>query len=570
MKRKSRLLSLAIAAILSVSAIGFAGCSKPNSGNNTHDKVLDPTKTQVQVFTYLAGFKDEWLYKLEDAFEKANENTVYEEGKKGVQIWHTGDMKKFSSDDIKNGDIDVYFMEGADYYSIKAGGALEDLTSIVTSVSKYENKTIASKMTEEQKKFFGGVTEEGQTEQYYGVPHYKGSVGLVYNVDLFEEKGYYIADSDALALISASNPNKSKGPDGVADTPDDGLPATYEEFLYLCSQIANRGDTPLCWTGQFASYYLNLLYNALVAEYEGAEQAKLALEFNGTAENLVVMNNGEPVINEDGTVETESVEITAENGYEVFRQAGRYYALDFIKKIVSNKRYYNEDAFRESFSQTAAQQLFLESGTDMSADSKSYAMLVDGSWWEAEATVFFDNMAKKDEKYSKQNRRFGWMPLPKADKDHIGTSNLFYDYEDAVICVKAGLGAKKQAALDFVQFACTDRSLAEFTEVAGALKALSYTIEGDNYEKLTPFAKSLADYNKTAVYYLCNSNDAFYLKHRGDLINTACNTDGDFATPIDAFTDKTSPLGAKAFFKSSYNYWKNRNTDKFTYWESVK
>ena len=48
------------------------------------------------------------------------------------------------------------------------------------------------------------------------------------------------------------------------------------------------------------------------------------------------------------------------------------------------------------------------------------------------------------------------------------------------------------------------------------------------------------------------------------------NTNGDFATPIDAFTDPKDAMSAKAFFKSSYEYWKGRNTDKFTYWESVK
>ena len=580
MRRKNRLLSIIVAVILSVSALGFTACSKPDGGKGGRDKVLDPTKTQIQVHTYLAGFKDEWLYALEDSFEKENENTVYEEGKKGVQVWHTGEMKKFSSDDVKNGEVDVYFMEGADYYAIKNGNALEDLTPVVTETSKYENKTIASKMTEEQRKFFGGVTAEGQTAKYYGVPHYKGAVGLIYNVELFDSKGYYISDSETLSLISSSNPNRSKGPDGktgviggVDYSLDDGLPATYKEFLFLCSEIVKRGDTPLCWTGSFASYYLNLLYAALVVEYEGAEQSKLGLTFDGTAENLVVMKNGEPVINEDGTVETESLEITVENGYEVFRQAGRYYALDLIKKLLNNKKYYNDKAFEPSYSQLMAERDFLKSGTDMSSDSKAYAMLVDGSWWESEATVYFTEMAKKDAKYSKQNRKFGWMPLPKATENEVGETSVFYDYEDSVICVKAGLAeGKKKAALDLVQYACADRSLTEFTVTTGALKAFDYTIDenSEEYKKLSPFAKSLIEYSQTSDYFFANSNDSFYLKHRGELLCTTVNTNGDFATPIDAFTDPKDAMSAKAFFKSSYEYWKGRNTDKFTYWERVK
>ena len=217
MFKRNKLLASALALGMAFTAATAAtGCKKPSfdDGGSDHNKAYDPTKTQVQVFTYNAGFKDEWLWQLEADFEEANKDTVYEEGKKGVQIHHEGAMKRFSSDDIKNSNFDIFFMEGGDYYSWRQSGALEDLTGIVTATSKYDNKTIKSKMSEKQISYFGGLTSENAEEKYYAVPHYKGAMALIYNVEIFDEYGFYISDSETTSLISKTNPNKSKGPDG--------------------------------------------------------------------------------------------------------------------------------------------------------------------------------------------------------------------------------------------------------------------------------------------------------------------------------------------------------------------
>ena len=190
MKRNKLLTSVLAAGIALTSAVSFVGCGKPSSGGGGNgaqsDKTYDDTKTQVYVWTYNAGFKDEWLYQLEADFEEANKDTVYEEGKKGVQVRHEGAMKQWSSDDIKNSNFDVFFMEGGDYYAWRQSGALEDLTEIVTGTNKYDNETIRSKMNDKQISYFGGVTENGAEEKYYAVPHYKGAMGLIYNVELFD------------------------------------------------------------------------------------------------------------------------------------------------------------------------------------------------------------------------------------------------------------------------------------------------------------------------------------------------------------------------------------------------
>lgn len=580
MFKRNKLLASALALGMAFTAATAAvGCKKPSfdDGGSDHNKAYDPTKTQVQVFTYNAGFKDEWLWQLEADFEEANKDTVYEEGKKGVQIHHEGAMKRFSSDDIKNSNFDVFFMEGGDYYSWRQSGALEDLTGIVTATSKYDNKTIKSKMNEKQISYFGGLTSENAEEKYYALPHYKGAMALIYNVEIFDEYGFYISDSETTSLISKTNPNKSKGPDGktgkengVDYSMDDGLPATYDEFFYLCGQMLKRGVTPFVMPGTFTDYYVNILYNALQAEYEGLEQMELNLSFKGEATDLIKLNDAGTAIvkDSDGNPVIESATIDYTNGYDVFRQAGKYYALDFVKKMVGKEEYYNEDGFNTAFTQTDAEETFLKSGTDMSVSDEKYAMLVDGSWWEAEANVVFNNMAKKDDKYSKQNRKFGWLPLPKANKAKLEEgNNVFLDYLEAAVCVKSNLGANKQAALDFVQYVCSDGALDKFTNITHALKDFNYEVSEETLSQANYFTKSLINYNKKSQTFNYYSNAPFYLKNRSDLLPTTINTIGvQPGTPTTILKEGVSAKNGEDYFLKSYSYWKKRGS---AFWKEV-
>lgn len=580
MFKRNKLLASALALGMAFTAATAAvGCKKPSfdDGGSDHNKAYDPTKTQVQVFTYNAGFKDEWLWQLEADFEEANKDTVYEEGKKGVQIHHEGAMKRFSSDDIKNSNFDVFFMEGGDYYSWRQSGALEDLTGIVTATSKYDNKTIKSKMNEKQISYFGGLTSENAEEKYYALPHYKGAMALIYNVEIFDEYGFYISDSETTSLISKTNPNKSKGPDGktgkengIDYSMDDGLPATYDEFFYLCGQMLKRGVTPFVMPGTYTDYYVNILYNALQAEYEGLEQMELNLSFKGEATDLIKLNDAGTAIvkDSDGNPVIESATIDYTNGYDVFRQAGKYYALDFVKKMVGKEEYYNEDGFNTAFTQTDAEETFLKSGTDMSVSDEKYAMLVDGSWWEAEANVVFNNMAKKDDKYSKQNRKFGWLPLPKANKAKLEEgNNVFLDYLEAAVCVKSNLGANKQAALDFVQYVCSDGALDKFTNITHALKDFNYEVSEETLSQANYFTKSLINYNKKSQTFNYYSNAPFYLKNRSDLLPTTINTIGvQPGTPTTILKEGVSAKNGEDYFLKSYSYWKKRGS---AFWKEV-
>ena len=112
-------------------------------------------------------------------------------------------------------------------------------------------------MTEQQKAYFGIKEADGKVH-YYAVPHTDGYSGLIYNVDVFDKWGYYFSSdidtedvSDwAIEDLFTKGTSRSKGPDGKANTSDDGLPATYEQFFILCDMISQDGNIPVTWTGE--------------------------------------------------------------------------------------------------------------------------------------------------------------------------------------------------------------------------------------------------------------------------------------------------------------------------------
>lgn len=91
--------------------------------------------------------------------------------------------------------------------------------------------------------------------------------------------------------------------------------------------------TPVMWGGTVQEYMSSLL-TAIAADNDGKEQTELNYNYEGVADTLVASLNGDtPVL---GAAET----INARNGYKLYRQEGRYYALKFLERLVSKPEYY--------------------------------------------------------------------------------------------------------------------------------------------------------------------------------------------------------------------------------------
>lgn len=486
----------------------------------TLEEPVDKSKSQLYVSNFNGGYGDEWLQKLADRFEEEYKDTSFENDKMGVQVLvdNAKDGGNAISATISGSRNQVFFTESVYYYDFVNQGLVADITDIVTEdLGKYGEPgvTIESKFIPQQKGFY--KTSAGK---YFGVPHYSAYYGIMYDVDLFDEKGFYFAadttidantnpyntdvNNDNDGFIFEKTDVKSNGPDGKPGTFDDGLPATYDEFFTLCDYIQGAGCTPIAWTGEHRQGYVQWFCQALATDFEGAEQMRINYEFNGTATNLVksIDNNGKVIYEEPKT-------ITNVNGYEIYKSAGRYHALDFYQRLSSNTAYYHNKSYNATQSHMMAQQDFLFSSPEAVSP---IAMLHEGIWWENEAKdAFADIAAQYGNEWGRNSRRIGMMPLPKATKDQIGETFTVLDTHNSLGFINANCNAQELAlAKLFLQYANTDESIVEYTVTTNTPKALVYDLDDEDLAKMSYFGRSVWNIRENCnVVYPFSTNPIF-------------------------------------------------------------
>ncbi len=544
---------IAMSAALMLSASAMASCAAAGGGGNNGQATL-------YVYSFTSGFGSEWLTSLISDYEEKMKD-VEIAGKKGINIEPTAEKSDVAGSQMRGRSEVIYFLEQQDYYELLSGNYIADITSAITSTNPYDGKTLESKMFEDQKSYFGR-TIDGEVH-YYAYPHYFTSFGIAYDVTLFDTKGYYFADgydpSGELAdmFVGTEGWTKTAGPDGEKGSDDDGLPTTYEEFFLLCDYISGVGnDNPVVWTGQYRNSYLTHFINAMVTDYNGYEQMRLNYEFDGTATNLGKVVDGVFVPDEKDTY------IDGTNGYELARQAGKYYAMNFYKTLFDKPYVQNKQGtlFGSSYSHLTAQQDFLKKSTTRNA------MLLDGSWWQTEATDMFVAMGKLDNNDSKQNRKIGWMPLPKATSEQVGEKATMFDIMYPLCVMKNGLDVNSweyKYALDFIQFANSDEQLAKFTKITSCTKALNYDLTGAQYDALTPFGQSFYDAYKKADIVFPYDNNLLFANNQ-TTFNEIGNDNGsafykskDYSTYFTTALEKGHTVGA--YFNGMYDYFKELN-----------
>ena len=256
MKIKKFIALMSVATILAPT-FSFVGC-----GDNELE-ALDETKTQFYIGNYEAGMGSKWLDNYVIAFENAYANVSFENDKTGVQVIVSKDKTAYMSESLYENEtmstngINLFFCDSVEHRKFVKKGWVEDITDVVKEILPGETKSIEDKLTAEQKSFYqvGG--------KYYALPHYNSFGGIVYDIDLFEERGYYFgADGEIIGVELTGSEELSDGPDGKPNSGDDGLPATYDEFFELCAFIKADGVYPITWTGMYRDSYTQRLLEA--------------------------------------------------------------------------------------------------------------------------------------------------------------------------------------------------------------------------------------------------------------------------------------------------------------------
>ncbi len=485
MKIKKFIALMSVAAILAPT-FSFVGC-----GDNELE-AIDEMKTQFYIGNYEAGMGSKWLDSYEIAFEKAYENVSFEDGKTGVQIIVNKDKTAYTSDSLYENEtmttngINLFFCDSVEHRKFVKKGWVEDITDVVKEILPGETKSIEDKLTADQKSYY---QVDGK---YYSLPHYNSFGGIVYDIDLFEERGYYFDTEGEIIGVEITDAHVlSNGPDGKPNSSDDGLPATYDEFFKLCAFIKADGVYPITWTGMYRDSYTQILLEALAVDYEGAERAKARYSLSQESIKTEIVsgfNAGDPIVVEQ--------DISQANYHDIYKLAGTYYAASFLEEIML-KNYYYKNALSSVHSHEMTQYEYLYSRFDSAIVDKPIAMLIEGTWWEEEASATFAEMAENFDGAARNERRFGFMNLPKVNETKIGKTTLLSSTAELIVN-KYSSQAQIKVAKEFIKFISTDEKLKEFHMSTGIGRDYQYELDSDEYAELSGIAKQIYDMKNDA------------------------------------------------------------------------
>lgn len=543
-----KLFSIVLALSITLSAVGCSGTPIGSGGGDG-----DGSKTTIVFAMYEGGFGTTWVDEAIKTVEAKYKDEELEPGKKGLIIDVKPD-KGYSGSGVASlygaWDCDMYYTESFSAYNEFAKRhAFLDITDVVTSKVNGEEKTIEEKMYQSYRDWF---KVDGA---YYALPHAYGSGGISYNVDIFEDNLCYFNESGT-GFVSSLTENRSAGPDGVSGNYDDGLPATYDQFFTLCEKLANASITPVAWSGQMLSYVASMM-SSLAVDYAGYDDTVARFSYKGEDVEVakvkeININDREPIF-ENGVLQTEKVKITEENGYKVFQQPGFYYALTFMQKLINNDRYYDVNMCTGTgFDHLGAQEEYVYSAADPS--KRPIAMFVEGSYWYNEAKGAREDCAIDYPTEDGSERRFAFMPLPKANADKLGPQTLI-DTNQSAIFINAEIDPVKIApAKDLLKELYTNEYLSYCARETATLCPFEYEIAPEDYEAMSYFGKSLLDMkaNGTRHVFPYSQSKVILANPSFGKPNADWETSKHGTNPVSYFIERKGDenFGAKEYFTS--------------------
>ena len=524
-----KLLTLLMTIVMSLGCFVGAGCNR-QSGEE-----FDNTKSHLYVGVYNAGYGVEWLKDIKTRYEAFYAEKEFEAGKKGIQV-HVSDINpgNLFISEVEHSTQEVFFTSNANYYEFIRKGYVLDISDVVTEVATEYGDTVSIKdrMHETLNDFV-----EYTDGKYYGLVYTESSTGFVMNVDLWEKEELYFAkggcpseyceftqtnNEDAIEgtwsedkLEFTGTGEKSAGPDGLYGTYDDGQPATFDEFYMFADHCYDESINTFHVSGKWPQTFSKIMI-PLVANIEREEQMLLNVKFNGTAKTLVDVDASGNVTKLPETT------ITPENGYLLAKQQGKYQALKFFEKLLTNHKYYDYDTCLNNLAHahTDAQDDFVSGG--IMDGKKKIALLCEGEWWFNEAQPAFKVLEEsKGAQYGSAERKFSMLSYPKADISQVGQKEILYSAEPSVCMLNSNIAENKiEWAKDFIQFAFTNESCLRFTEFTNAVHPYACTYPEGYLDGLHYYAKSIVERHANSIRLFGSDSSDMYVYNATDFYNS--------------------------------------------------
>lgn len=482
MKLKKLLITTLCSLLIFPLILQFAACDKDNRINPK----VDPLKTQLYVGNFNGGFGDGWLKEARTLFEEEQKDQVYEPGKKGVQIMIDNGKDEFGDallEGIRTSREDVFVLDGLKYYDFVNAGHLLDITDVVTAGG---DDSLENKMNPSLRDYY--KTSAGK---FFALPFYESFLHMIYDVDLFDEYNLWFNAAGTDFVKSKTEP-RLPGQSGVPGAWDEGLPYTYSQFFKLLEEMRLQNIVGMTWTGQYASTYMPRLPDSFWADYQGPEQFAANYSLNGSIKTLKDYSFTEAPVGEfslpSGLYQTETVNKTNAQAITPM-SAGKYFALKLSHDIVSGRKYVKQDKVASPLeSHLMAQGTFLGSRYD----GHPIAMLVEGGWWYNEADVVMREMARDyGEEYSSMSRRFGLMPIPKADDGSSAPGRTFAPSMNPSSIIISKYTAKADLAKAFLKFIHTEESLRRFNVTTKVPRPFDYELTEGDLASMPYYAKNI-------------------------------------------------------------------------------
>lgn len=616
-----KLVILVMACLMSLSTMAFIGC-----GGGVD---VDNTKTQIYVSSFDGGLGSEWIEKVGNVFADKVKNYSFEENRKGVQIIikDTTDTGDYLQARMLSQDQDIYFTEQVVYNNYVNAGIVYDMTDIMNQgaiIGVDANGNFIRESSPVKDKVDGAFldflyTTKGSSTQkgYYAIPFYYAARGLIYDADLWNDNYFYLGKggcpseividelakgasanietaiaeyktaisgnlSDSYVFVNKEGYSKvlgvnvgglSAGPDGKYGTADDGMPATIEEFYALMTKMTTTNVTPMIWPGASPNYAENLT-NAFWQNDAGVEELELFYTLTGTTNSLVKINNNS-IVKENGLPILESGTFTGgvDNGYDLARSVYKLNALNFIKKICSTSEWTHSSCY-DGTTNVQAQTNFLTTG--ITKGGSRIAMLLDGCWWQTEATRTFDAVVKnKGEQYSKENRDFGFLYLPNSSIERLvkrvnnnegytivpSTSSYIFINQRLA---NSGMTARLEAAKAFVSFLQSDEALYQFAQNTSMSRAIFTDFSEEQINALPKYCRNVIEYIGNANIVYPYTSNGFVNQNSTQFKNAAdgwlwrtniAGSVGEKYFPIQTMHDYN--VSPEDYFCGMYNFYKN-------------
>ena len=567
MKTLKKVLALALCAVSATSM--FAACEGREEGVE-----VDAGKTQLYVKYYKGGLGAEWIEQTIADFEEKYANYSFEEGKTGVQIHKDFEKSNIQADLVPESPNHVFLLESMNYYEFYSKGVMYDLTSLVKGYAatgpntKETGKTIEQKMNAARQAYYN--MGAGAQADYKALPFYESSMSLIYNVDLFEKKGWYFAEGmtaegmteaeqkDFVSVyplfipVGDTTTKKANGPDGVYGTADDGLPATYADFQALLTVITASGATPFISNG-YSTDYLTSVATEFWATASGIDEASMNMSLSGSSKTILDLDaNGNVQYDANGNVKVlENVDVTPANAYMLHAQKGKLDAIKLVKMLMEAGYY--DSSFSPSFSHRMAQKNFINGYENELCDSE-IAMLVDGSWWNSEARTDYTTAEER------ATKRFANMPIPKPDASQIGENTVRVSERSSLMFVNAYTPKNiLPAALEFMSYLQSDEAMNTFSVNTDMLRAMNYEITEENLNKMTYYGQSNYEMSRSEKTDWLEWLPTSLIAKQNSAMLASKNwgfSDGKEINPFKYYRANEG-TDAAAYFTKIYNYYKN-------------